>query len=356
MKKVLHITPEIGQMSSGGIGTVSTNLYQQKTADDIFLFCTIWYENVPLPEIKEKIGECVLFCHAKDLSSKIEKINPDVIVFHALFLFRMYFENDMQNAIKKKIWVVFHNNPIMESGFKASIPEYSANYELVFTVHNANSICVSQYEKDLLTKMNKNKPTTKSIEVIYNGQYFSESFDFLERQECAYGYLGRLEERKGIFQLCKNFRQIDRKLLIATKNHTPGLMSMLSMSIDGNPKVIPLGWCVGDRLNSFYSQISSLIVPSIYEPFGMIFLEAGERMIPIIANKTPSAVEILGEDYPLFFNIADSSLLNVTDKFERMSYNQKRELAVSTKRRMMELFSIEKMAKQYRQLVDGGVN
>lgn len=60
-----------------------------------------------------------------------------------------------------------------------------------------------------------------------------------------------------------------------------------------------LGWCGGERLNAFYNAIDVLAIPSVYEPFGMIALEAAARGIRVVCNRVGGLVEVLG-DYAFY--------------------------------------------------------
>ena len=58
-------------------------------------------------------------------------------------------------------------------------------------------------------------------------------------------------------------------------------------------RVIYLGWCGGARLEAFYNSIDVLVITSIYEPFGMVALEAIARGIPVVCNRIGGLHEIL---------------------------------------------------------------
>jgi glycosyltransferase involved in cell wall biosynthesis len=57
-----------------------------------------------------------------------------------------------------------------------------------------------------------------------------------------------------------------------------------------------LGWCGSERLEAFYRQIDLLVIPSAYEPFGMVALEAMSRGIPVVCTRIDGLVEVLGDE------------------------------------------------------------
>lgn len=350
MKKILHITPEIGKISSGGIGSLCTELFKNKNENEFFLFCNIWNEKMSEKEAKELLENEIEFSTIRTYIDKINLIQPDVIIFHAMILARYFIENN-KNNVTKNIWLLVHNNPFLEKAFINTVFEGYTTYEFIVCAHKVNLITISDYETEIISNLFE-LPKERIIKRIYNGIRFNNNFNFQNITNFKYGYIGRLEERKGIFHLCNQFKEIDRKLLLATgKNENKNLDTMLSMSINKNNNIVPIGWSVGKRRDNFYENISALIVPSIYEPFGMIFLEASNRMKIIIANKTKSSVEILGEDYPFYFNIGDeNSLKNTIIYFESFSNKELENIAVRTKKRLISMFSIEKTINEYKAL------
>jgi glycosyltransferase involved in cell wall biosynthesis len=62
------------------------------------------------------------------------------------------------------------------------------------------------------------------------------------------------------------------------------------------PRVRYLGWCGRERLEAFYREIELLVIPSAYEPFGMVALEAMSRGVPIVCTRIDGLVESLGDE------------------------------------------------------------
>ena len=57
-----------------------------------------------------------------------------------------------------------------------------------------------------------------------------------------------------------------------------------------------LGWCGRERLEAFYEAIELLVIPSAYEPFGMVALEAMSRGVPIVCTRIDGLIEVLGDE------------------------------------------------------------
>lgn len=70
----------------------------------------------------------------------------------------------------------------------------------------------------------------------------------------------------------------------------------LMADADLRRRVRYLGWCGRERLDAFYRQIELLVIPSAYEPFGMVALEAMSRGIPVVCTRIDGLVEVLGDE------------------------------------------------------------
>jgi glycosyltransferase involved in cell wall biosynthesis len=115
-----------------------------------------------------------------------------------------------------------------------------------------------------------------------------------------------------------------------------------------------LGWCGTERLEAFYRRIEVLAVPSTYEPFGMVALEAMSRGIPVVCTRVDGLVEVLG-DHAIY---ADD---NAYDSFRRAMrqwlHTDRRELQAMTQRahrRFHERFTDVIMADRYLSLFESG--
>jgi glycosyltransferase involved in cell wall biosynthesis len=57
--------------------------------------------------------------------------------------------------------------------------------------------------------------------------------------------------------------------------------------------------------SSPYAEFESadlMILPSAYEGFGLVLLEALNAGCPVVASRIPAVIEVLGEMYPYLFN------------------------------------------------------
>lgn len=100
-------------------------------------------------------------------------------------------------------------------------------------------------------------------------------------------YLGRIDKRKGIEFLIRSMpyvvRQIpDARLLVGGKGCCLEKMKSLVTRLGLERNVTFLGFIPDDQLNSLYNKAQCVVVPSIFEGFGMTVIEAlaaGTRVV-----------------------------------------------------------------------------
>jgi glycosyltransferase involved in cell wall biosynthesis len=117
-------------------------------------------------------------------------------------------------------------------------------------------------------------------------------------------YSGRLVERKGIRDLTAAIPRVLRaapETQFVLAGGPPGVPGRdladlwLPRSLDAAllPRVHFTGWLSPHDLTDWYQAADILVVPSRYEPFGMVVLEGMLHALPIIASDTGGPAEIL---------------------------------------------------------------
>jgi glycosyltransferase involved in cell wall biosynthesis len=134
------------------------------------------------------------------------------------------------------------------------------------------------------------------VHVIHNGVRRPPGFR-APRGKQVLGYCGRLVPRKHpeYVQMMLNEAGFeDCRVLIAGRGFSPYARNLIR-DRDLDARVDFLGWCAGERLEAFFDRIDVLAVPSIYEPFGLVAVEAAARGIPVVCTAIDGLTEVLGE-------------------------------------------------------------
>jgi alpha-maltose-1-phosphate synthase len=146
------------------------------------------------------------------------------------------------------------------------------------------------------------------VTVIHNG-VDAEAFRRTDRREALarHGitppfvlFVGRISEQKGIFHLLDavaGFPDGVQLVLCASSPDTPALESRVAARVAADPRVRWINAVLPrDELVQLYSQAALFVCPSIYEPFGLINLEAMACGTPVVASRVGGIPEVVADD------------------------------------------------------------
>jgi glycosyltransferase involved in cell wall biosynthesis len=185
-------------------------------------------------------------------------------------------------------------------------------------------ICVSQFtatELQKYTHVNANK-----INVIYNG--IDESwFNILKKDfpgNSYFIYVGNIKPHKNLARLLQAFRLIKDKvsqnlILVGKKEGFLTGMNNIAGLIKGmEDRVTFTGYVSDAELQQYVSHADALVLPSLYEGFGLPPLEAMACGCPVVVSKAASLPEVC-KDAAIYcdpYNIQD-----IADKMLESSHS-----------------------------------
>lgn len=349
--KIIHVTSELLSINVGGIGTVCDELYNNKTDNEEFILVVEEKGN----DINSFPNDIKIYTFREFLM--MDKLVCDKVIFHNFKLANSYIN---KYGVLNNVYCVIHSNVIFERQFAMSSLTNDDEKAFINTIRNSKIIVISNYEYELLNTslslIGENNINMNDVNIIHNGITVNDNDIICKKENKGFlGYIGRLDERKGIYELCNQFQSInDKKLLIAGggyNKYNNKQVEILKNIVNLNDNIIPLGYCSNNRKKSFFNSIDALIIPSLYEPFGMTVLEAIKNRKPIIANNTGGIAEILGENYPLFFDINKKGDMEKTiNKFYDMNDQQIEFIINILYDRLLYFFTTDNMINKYRNL------
>ncbi len=174
------------------------------------------------------------------------------------------------------------------------------------TFESVRTICCSNYMRDEVLKIFE-LPRDK-VDVIPNGIALDEfrmdvatsriRRKYLEQNERMVLFVGRLVYEKGVQTVIEAMPQVLEEipgvkfLVVGTGPHARKLVAMTEESgLDHQVKF--LGYVDSKTLIGFYKCADLTVVPSLYEPFGMVVLEAMVAGSPVIVADTGGLKEIV---------------------------------------------------------------
>lgn len=146
------------------------------------------------------------------------------------------------------------------------------------------------------------------VRVIHNGVDIgafrrTERRDALDRHGVRPPYVlfvGRISEQKGIFDLLKASASLPEDVqlvLCASAPDTPELATRLGTAVAQLPRVRWLNAMLPrEDVVQLYSHAALFVCPSVYEPFGLINLEAMACGTPVVATAVGGILEVVVHD------------------------------------------------------------
>lgn len=188
-------------------------------------------------------------------------------------------------------------------------------------------ICVSESTKKDLLRFLPHINKTK-IRVIYNGvdndfKPLSNDIIFEKRHTFEdFGYALYIGDRHA------NYKNFDMAVEACSLSNIPLLIigggeltvpefHNLKLKLgEGNFSIL-LGVSVAD-LNYYYNKAYCLLYPSLYEGFGIPVVEAQRAGCPVIATKSSSIPEVIGNEY---LAVENPTAKKISDKIKELSSN-----------------------------------
>jgi glycosyltransferase involved in cell wall biosynthesis len=110
-------------------------------------------------------------------------------------------------------------------------------------------------------------------------------------------FVGRLSRQKGVFDLLEAMHHVPEYatlVLVTGKPDTPGIEEDLRRALSGMGHVVWIPEMLQDPdLVGLYNEAAVFVCPSIYEPFGIINLEAMACETPVVATRVGGIKEVV---------------------------------------------------------------
>ncbi len=232
-----------------------------------------------------------------DLLPRVPKGMKTVVTVHDLIPLRFPGELKLAQQLRFKKWVSY--------------------------IEQADAIVsVSEYTKGEITDLLK-IPSSK-ITIVPNGVEMPEPRPTRtpsDRGEFVIGSIGSILQRKNLGILPEAFEALISKTgkcvkLVRVGVTLPESLSESISAVIGAENLRQLGKIPDNELANFYNSVDCIVLPSLYEGFGLPVLEAMASKVPVVCSNSSSLPEV-GVDIPLY--IDPTSPMQLADQLETLA-------------------------------------
>lgn len=351
--KILHAT----EIDIGGTATVINLLMRSQVTDDRVTSCRCVAPERIIEALDKNLIQYTstfkrsgrnflsLVYFTSALIKTIWNDKPDIVHLHSTFagiIGRIILIIMKPLRSPKVVYCPHGFSFLMEgSAFKKSI---FSKMEIILSYATDKIICVSQYERN--AAFNAGVPDNK-ISVIHNGtpafiaEYTNEISPYPTQNTATINYLfaGRLDKAKGFDILIAAMQKV-------TNNNIQLTVAGISESeVPEHAKlnnITYLGWMNSKDLIPYFTHADALVLPSRWEGFPMVVLEAMSLGVPVIASNCTSLSEAVKHNVTgILFSVSDSD--GLSDIISNTSIGALQEMGRSGRERFNEKFTSELM-------------
>lgn len=164
-------------------------------------------------------------------------------------------------------------------------------------------ICCSQYMQDEICSLFG--VHRDAVKIIPNGVEMEQFMDLpdtpqvsFDPQEKPLVFLGRLVPEKGVWQLLNCFTRVlesvpEAKLYIGGRGPQKNTLELRAQKLGVSERVVFTGFIRDKERNYVYHRAKAAVFPSLYEPFGIVALEAMATKTPVIVSEVGGLSEIV---------------------------------------------------------------
>lgn len=139
---------------------------------------------------------------------------------------------------------------------------------------------------------------SEKIEVIPNGPTFTSHQTPSERQKGLVIFCGRLTSQKGVEYLLLAAKEVIRKnssaqFVIIGKGYLDSPLKDLASLLGIENNVSFIGFAEAEEIQKYYLKAEAVVIPSVFEPFGITVLDALSSGAPVITAENAGIAENL---------------------------------------------------------------
>ncbi len=298
----------------------------------------------------------------KEAANIVKKLRGKIDVFHAHDWLVATAGIGLKHVFRKPLLVTMHSTEIgRRDGLHTDTEKMIHETEAWLTYEAWKVVCCSDYmvshvkwafglPEDKLV-MIPNGVNTRVYENSENEDANVFRTKFAMPHEKIVLYVGRLVYEKGIHVLInavpKVLAKVDAKFIIVGSGYMKEQLLSIVKSMRLEHKVLFLGFVDDDTLVRLQKCADVSVVPSLFEPFGIVALEAMAAKSPVVVSDTGGLSEIVDHDvtgFKVYPNNPESLGSGITKIL--LDENYKKYIRENAFRKVQEKYDWQKIAEQ----------
>jgi len=273
----------------------------------------------------------------KRLEEICKNEDPDIIHLHNRFFLNFSFVAFWKESLKKPLFLTLHN--ARPFGISREVDLFGQMFDDLIgarIMRRCDKI-VANSRWTLDVTVPKDYPRSRT-EVIYNGvntkRFRRVKTDIKDRLGCEFLSMTvcRLVEQKGVEFLVRALKDINPELKAIVIGRGPELGKLVTLSkrLGLEKRIIFISSFVEEsKLMEYYSASDVFVLPSLWEPFGIVLIEAMACENPIVATRVGGIPEIITPDCGILVEprnptqIAEAVNTLLSDPKRRMMFSKK---------------------------------
>ncbi|MCJ7762761.1 glycosyltransferase family 4 protein [Candidatus Bathyarchaeota archaeon] len=305
----------------------------------------------------------------KEAAAIAAKLPDEIDVFHAHDWLVATAGIGLKHVFRKPLLVTMHSTEIgRRDGLHTTTEKMIHETEAWLTYEAWRVVCCSDYMMQHV-KWAFGLPNDKLVMVpngvnphVYDGlekqdlTAFRRTFALPEEKIVL--YVGRLVYEKGIHVLInavpKILSKVNAKFIIVGSGYMKEQLLNIVRSMGLEHKVLFKGFLDKTTLLKLQKCADVSVVPSLFEPFGIVALEAMAAQSPVVASDTGGLSEIIEHDVTgvkVYPNNTDSLAWGITKVL--LDGNYAKHIKKNAYKRVQERYNWEKIAQQTKQIYEG---
>jgi glycogen(starch) synthase len=304
----------------------------------------------------------------KEAAALAGKLANKIDVFHAHDWLVATAGIGLKHVFRKPLLVTMHSTEIgRREGIHTSTERMIHETEAWLTYEAWKVICCSEYMvshvkwafglPDDKLVMVPNGVNTHIYENVEKQDLKSFRIKFALPEEKLVLFVGRLVYEKGAHVLInaipKVLEKIDAKFVIVGSGYMKEQLSNIVRSMGLTHKVLFTGFVEDETLLKLQKCADVSVVPSLFEPFGIVALEAMAAKSPVVVSDTGGLSEIVEHDstgVKVYPNNPDSLAWGITKIL--LDENYKNRIRENAYKKVQEKYDWDKIAQQTKRLYE----